>query len=118
MVVAGRKKNTVVVVAPSSLFSLIANKGGVNVFRKESLNARFKTFLVIRSKRVVSVGVDLSLSQHAIQRLGQKVQRVHERSDDGEKEKVGWIRRVLQGWKVFRDDLEFYQGCWRKRSIE
>ena len=40
----GRKeKNTVVV--PSSLFSLIANKGGVNVFRKESLNARFKTFL-------------------------------------------------------------------------
>jgi hypothetical protein len=29
----GRKeKNTVVVVAPSSLFSLIANKGGVNVF--------------------------------------------------------------------------------------
>jgi len=46
VVVAGRKKNTVVVVvAPSSLFSLIANKGGVNVFRKESLNARFKTFL-------------------------------------------------------------------------
>ena len=42
----GRKeKNTVVVVAPSSLFSLIANKGGVNVFLKESLNARFKTFL-------------------------------------------------------------------------
>ena len=41
----GRKeKNTVVVVvvAPSSLFSLIANKGGVNVFRKESLHARFK----------------------------------------------------------------------------
>ena len=39
--------------------------------------------------------------------LGQKVQRVHGRSDDGEKEKVGWIRRVLQGWKVFRDDSNF-----------
>ena len=43
VVVAGRKENTVVVVvAPSSLFSLLANKGGVNVFRKESLHARFK----------------------------------------------------------------------------
>jgi hypothetical protein len=36
VVVAGRKKNTVVVVAPSSLFSLIANKGGLNVFFQKS----------------------------------------------------------------------------------